>query len=237
MPSMDWLNPMGQDVRMPADNSQEQVRVEPLVTWARWAAGLLGLSLVALAIASIVLPFATSYEWGSGGAIDKSARNASDLATFATTALVAGAALFAYAINGVRLVRLGVGSVAIEGNPTVDAAKEHQSRPPADSVGEVELPEEDDVRPVEQPAAELVTRDGTVGVFELKDVPARVIRDALEKWPASVGSPPDSLGEFQFATRKRGKGPHPWILKFQSKPEVRVFYGGRSKSGATVKQN
>ena len=79
----------------------------------------------------------------------------------------------------------------------------------------------------------LATNGEALSVFELKDVPLRVISDALNNWPAN-NPLPNNLAEFEFATRKQGKGNHPWILKFNGCKPVTISYGGRAKTGSTV---
>lgn len=214
-----------------ANNRQSRAEVVLLARWARWIAALLGLALLALGVLAVAGCFPTGYEWSGAGSLVKSTRSVSDLSGIVTTLAIAGVALLVYALNGVRLVKFGAGSVVAEGSPAVESFKEH---PPSEAEAkEVNVPEVEEVEPIRAPAEVL---DDEMAVFELASVPSRVISDALARWPADAGDPPGTLGQFEYASRRRGRGPHPWILKFKDRTEVRVFYGGRSKSAATVKR-
>ncbi len=215
------------------EKKQIRSHATALPTGIRWCSGILGLLLIGLAAMLIAWCFPTAYEWKGDGTMVKSTRAVSDLSGVVTALVLAGVGLFVFALNGVRLVKFGAGSLVAEGSQAVEYAKRRMEHPPSDEdARKVDLPDDEDVEPTEAPAAVL---DGDMAVFELNDVPTKVIRDALVQWPDTAGSPPDSLAEFQFASRKRGRGSHPWILKFEARPEVRVFYGGRGKSGATVR--
>jgi len=61
-----------------------------------------------------------------------------------------------------------------------------------------------------------------------------VLTDALLKWPPDIKKP-DDLSAFEFATRKTGKGNHPWTIKFKGRKAIIVSYGGYRKDEASVK--
>lgn len=215
-----------------AEKQQARTEVVPLVTWARWVSALLGLALLGLGVVAVTCEFPTAHEWSGDGSLVKRTRSISDLSGVLTVLAAAGIGLLAYALNGVRLVKFGVGSVVAEGSRAVESFKEH---PPSEAEAKsVQVPEVEEVEPTRDPAAVL---DDDMAVFELADVPSRVVADALAMWPADAGDCPSTLGRFEYASRRRGRGPHPWILKFKDRPEVRVFYGGRGKSDATVRRS
>lgn len=203
--------------------------VVPLATWTRIASAALGMALIGAGVLLVTTRFPTTHEWSGNGTLLKSSRSVSDLAGIVTASVLSGVAFLAYALNGVRIVRFGIGPLVAEGSAAVQHFKE---QPPSEhSAEDVELPDAD-VEPMKAPAAVL---GDAMAVFELADVPARVIADALRSWPAAAGDPPEALDSFEYASRRQGRGPHPWILKFRNRPEIRVFYGGRGKSDATVK--
>ncbi len=199
----------------------------------RWTAACFGLALIGLAVLAIICQFPTAFEKDAHGAIIKSTRSVADLATIATACLLGGTALLVYALNGVRLVRVGLGSLVAEGSSAAESATKYYAHPPTESVQEVNA-EGEPPEPTEPPAKQLFADDDEMAVFELQDVPLRVILDALQKWPSSAGRKPETLADFQFAVRKRGKGNHPWILKFRDCTPAKVSYGGRGKAEGTV---
>ncbi|MCL4686710.1 hypothetical protein KJ059_18380 [Myxococcota bacterium] len=186
-----------------------------------------------MAAALLFCQFPTTFELNGKGEIVKQTRSVGDLATIATACLIGGAALLVYALNGVRLVRVGLGSIVAEGSSAGESASKYYARPPTESVQNIDLPG-DPPEPTEAPAKQLTAVDDEVAVFELLDVPVQVVLDALGQWPDSAGRKPGTLADFQFATRKRGKGNHPWTLKFRDCTPVKVSYGGRGKADGTV---
>lgn len=78
-----------------------------------------------------------------------------------------------------------------------------------------------------------------VAVYGLSAVPMRVVADLVEYWRKQGRTGKRLLGQLEFAVRARGKGNHPWLLKFEEEPAMwRVSYGGRGMDGekATVRQ-
>ncbi len=215
-----------------ADKQQKgPAEVILLTPCTRRTSFVLGLVLAGLSIAAVLARFPTAYEWASDGSVVKSSRTVSDISGVATALAISGVALLAYAMNGVRLTKFGVGSVVAEGSSAVKSFREH---PPSEADAKSVEVDAEEVEPTREPAAVL---DDQMAVFELADVPSRVINDALAHWPADAGEPPSTLGAFEYASRRRGRGPYPWILKFAGHPEIRVFYGGRGKRDPTVRRN
>jgi len=121
-----------------AETSKGQVKWKPLPRWARICAAALGLALVVLAFGVLVCPFPTAREWSGYDYPLTSSRNAADLVTFATACLLAGLALIAYAINGVRLLRFGFGSSYVDGSDVADDARAYYDRPESESAEDVD---------------------------------------------------------------------------------------------------
>ena len=150
------------------EKKQSRSEVAALPTWARWCAAVLGLLLIGLAALLLTWCFPTAYEWKGDGTLVKSTRAVSDLSGIVTALVLAGVGLLAFALNGVRLVKFGAGSIVAEGSPAVEYAKRRMENPPSDEdAREVDLPDEEDVEPTETPAAVL---DGEMAVYELGDV-------------------------------------------------------------------
>lgn len=169
------------------------------------------------------------------GQTTKSTISSADSATPSVVLLAGGFALLVYGINGYRITKLTAGSIGAEtastaGSKATEFYKEPAGGgPPLEVAGDsASAPE-----PTQPPAKILATATEDLAVYELADVPTTVIKDALDKWPLSETSP-SNLGEFEFATRRRGQGNHPWTLKFRGKKPVVVSYGGQAKTAATV---
>ncbi len=151
----------------------------------------------------------------------------------AVAMFLAGVGLFVYGFNGYRLARVGFGSFNAEmSSPAISARKIEDAQ-----TKQVEVRGEasDSPEATEAPVAQVpVEGEGEFDVFKLEDIPLSVVKDALARWPDSE-RPPDNLGEFEFAMRKRGKGNHPWTLKFRGRKALSVWYGSRGGI-PTVKQ-
>lgn len=190
-----------------AKDQVDQTKVEPLGTKERWTAAVLGVALLALVVLAVLWDRPTVQEWTTGGSLIKRTRSVSDLSGVLTVLVAAGAALLAYALNGLRLIKLGFGSVSIDALPSVESTREESL---ADVPGV-------DAAPLGQ-----------------GKVPIQVLADALSAWPADAGDPPTNLDEFENGWKRGGQGSHPWFLKFKDRPVVRVYYGGRGRSGPHV---
>ncbi len=187
-------------------DKRESEEVKRLVWWERGLAALLGLALLALGILAVAGCFPTAYEWNAYGSLVKSTRSVSDLSGIVTALAIAGVALLAYALNGVRLIKFGAGSLNFEGGPEVKSTTQQTLE---------EVPAGTDP----------LNRDA---------VPVQVIADAIAAWPPEAGDPPTDLEQFESASHREGRGSHPWFLKFKDRPVVRVFYGGRGRTGPHV---
>lgn len=195
------------DSRTMADKRPDEADLKRLAAWERCVAGVLGLALLALVILAVVGCFPTAYEWNGYGSLVKSTRSVSDLSGIATALAVAGVALIAYALNGVRLVKFGAGSLNFDAGPEVNVTTQQTL---ADVPGASPAP------------------------LNREAVPVQVIADAIAAWPPEAGDPPTDLDHFESASHREGRGSHPWFLKFRDRPVVRVFYGGRGRTGPHV---
>lgn len=156
-----------------------------------------------------------------------------DTTILSAVLVIAGLVLVLYAINGYKLVRFSAGSFSAEAEDAKGRAQNfYSSDADLQESRTVEAPR-DAPQPTE-PAVGTVKENGEeLAVYELKDVPLSVVADAIGGWPEEDGAP-RSTSDFEFATRKKGKGNHPWTIKFHGRPAITVSYGGKGKSGPTV---
>jgi len=169
-------------------------------------------------------------ETNAEGKVIKAVNEQTDATTPSVVLIVGGLALHAFVLNGLRLSRISAGGVSAE---TLPSSAEIEDVLESDQAEQIDI---DGQPPPESGAAPIksVQHEGTdYAVYQLPAVPAKVIKDLLEKWPDGMEKI-ENLGVFRFAMRKKGKGNNPWIVKFAERPRVTVSYGGRGKGGATV---
>lgn len=209
-----------------------------LPTWARWVSAMLGILILSVAIIAFVCPpVRRTVELDpAGNAIKTSVSNA-DMTSPFLSLFGASMILILFAINGRKFTRISAGDYSAESeSPTANATEYYRQGPDQPEELAVSVPDDDAPEPTEPRAGVVTTTEGDLSVYRLLDVPSKVIRDAFSKWPS--GEPlPDDLQSFEFATRKNGKGNHPWTIKFRGKKPVVVSYGGRGKSDATVESS
>lgn len=142
-------------------------------------------------------------------------------------------------INGVRMTRVSIGTVSASSDEPGKRAEEYaKSRQPSTKV-EVDAPDqpaEAETEPTRTSDQLVVIDSEEETVYSLNAVPLRVLGDLLANWPTDHAKPRD-FSAFEFATRKTGRGNHPWLFKFRDLPGIRVSYGGQGKTEATVEQN
>lgn len=205
-----------------------------LPTSLRWASFLLGVAILFLSLFVLACPplHRTIELDGAGNAV-KTSLGTTDMTTPFLTMFVSALVLILFSINGRKFTRITAGDYTAESpSPTESASQYYKDRPVQEDELTVSVQDEAP-EPTEPRAGVVATTEGDLSVYRLTDVPAKVIRDALQNWPASEELP-DDLQSFEFATKKLGKGNHPWTLKFRGKQPVVVSYGGRGKTGATV---
>ncbi|HGM5919363.1 TPA: hypothetical protein ACKP5X_001644 [Stenotrophomonas maltophilia] len=163
----------------------------------------------------------------------KASFESTDTTLLSAVLAVGGLVLVLYAINGYKLIRFAAGSFSAEAEHAKDLAQNFY-RLGADVADSKQVETAREAPQPTEPAVGTVKENGEeLAVYELKDVPLSVISDAITAWPNEDGAP-RSTADFEFATRKKGKGNHPWTIKFQGKPAITVSYGGQGKAGATV---
>lgn len=214
----------------------ERALSDSLRTSARWACCIAGLiSVVSAFFVLFQPPSRSTVEWKEKGVFAKSSATSVDTSTPFTVLVVSGFALLIYGLNGYRIIRLSAAGITAEAASAAAKAEEFYGSTQQDvETLRIEQPGEVAPPPPTQPPATTIYDAGDdIAVYELKDVPFSVLRDALSSWP-SLEKPPGDLRDFEFASRKRGKGNHPWTLKFRGHSPVLVSYGGHAKAGATV---
>lgn len=151
--------------------------------------------------------------------------------------LVAGAFFsLIWSANGLRFTTFKAGP--LEGSaqpPELVAAREWQEEPEAGLAVTVPAAdvEADEVEPRAKKKGSIELYGEREAVYSLEAIPTKVIRDLLSQWPTREELPSD-LSAFEFATRKTGKGNHPWTVKFEGHPAIRIAYGGQAKKAPTV---
>jgi hypothetical protein len=216
---------------------QPDAQVERLSKGDQRTACLLGVFLFCVAAYVFLAPpvrLSEEENETKQGVERKRARSSTDTTTLAIVLVSSAIGLWGYALNGLRIVRFGVGSL------TADASG------PASKAGAFfaqENPKTIPVAPIEDPAPEPTeSEEGTIihngeklAVYKLDSLPLKVLIDALTNWPGGAEKRPVDLATFEFAARKPGQGNNPWTIKFRGKDAVSVSYGGKSKTAATTK--
>lgn len=200
----------------------------------RWLSALSGATLLVLAGLTLYFPpGAVTLEEDANGRVSKRVLSTSSNATPAIALFAGGLGLLLYGVNGLRLTRFSAGGLSAESGPAERKAREYYAYP--DHPEEVTISGDESAPEPSQPPASVITTQSheDLAVYELEDVPSSVVKDALQNWPKALPAL-TNLGEFEFATRRRGKGNYPWTLKFRGRSAVTVSYGGRGKTGATV---
>lgn len=146
---------------------------------------------------------------------------------------VSGCALVLFGVNGLRITRLHGARFGTE-TPELKEAEKYLKTPELqDQATEVVGKDDESPPPQDSPSGQVAdTSNDQYYVYSLAEVPAKVLGDAISECPP--GDRPENMGTFEFATRKRGKGNHPWILKFNGKKAIIVTYGGYGKVKPTV---
>lgn len=203
----------------------------------RWLSGIIGISIIFAAFTLLFFPpERASRELDGSNIVVKVVLETADVTTPFLLIFLAGFALLVFAINGFRFAKISAAGVSAEAPDTAAAAKGYYEAPSEDRPKtEVTVEDKESPEPSEVPTGYLEAEDGKYAVYRLNELPTSVILDALALWPPGDTEPGDLSG-FEFATRKTGKGNHPWTLKFKGKKAVVVSYGGQGKAGATVAQ-
>ncbi|WP_280570759.1 hypothetical protein [Chromohalobacter sp. 296-RDG] len=151
--------------------------------------------------------------------------------------VIGGLILLGFVLNGLRFTKITAGSVSAEAKDAGEAAEDYyESTGGERDEEEVSVEDKESPEPSESPITYVEHDDGRYSVYSLTAVPVSVLGDSLSKWPEDVPKP-DDLSAFEFATRKTGKGNHPWTIKFKGRKALTVSYGGHGKSEATVSES
>lgn len=144
-----------------------------------------------------------------------------------------GLGILAFTLNGLRFSKISAAGLSAESGDPAEAAEEFYETPKEDRAeAEVTVNDKESPEPSESPVTYVEQDDGRYAIYSLPAVPATVLSDAVSNWPGGNG--PDEITSFEFATRKTGKGNHPWTVKFKGKKAITVSYGGYGKTEPTV---
>ena len=163
----------------------------------------------------------------------KASFEAADTTLLSAVLVIGGLVLVLYAINGYKIIRFSAGGFSAEADNAKERAQNFYKSEAGNTNSKTVEATREAPQPTEPPVGTINENGDELAVYELKDVPLSVISDAISAWPNEDGTP-RSTADFEFATRKKGRGNNPWTIKFQGKPAVTVSYGGQGKPGATV---
>lgn len=203
---------------------------------ARWLLGVIGVALIgASALLVYMPPEPSTVERDSKDVQIKRVSAPTDLSSVFVTVVLAGAGLLLFAVNGYKFTRFSAAGVTADSESVAAEAKKQLSADAGDTPKiQIDRTSEPEPKPTQPPATTVDAQDEAYAVYTLIDVPAQVVQDALSGWPDEHRRP-STLAEFEFASRKRGKGNHAWQIKFRGSPPVVVTYGGFAKADPTVK--
>jgi hypothetical protein len=207
---------------------------EKLNSWEKGISGVLGLLLVASAAAMAYFPPAPhTIKRDSKNFQVSSTSTPSDTSTLTLGIMLSGIGLFLFSLNGYRFTRFSAAGVSAESGPIKEKARKELTEN-ITSAEHIDIQDKEAPSATALPLTRVKAKDTEYEIYSLANVPSRVIEDALNSWPTPEDKPTST--EFQFASRKAGKGNHSWQLKFAGHPLVDVSYGGYSKKMPTVKE-
>lgn len=211
------------------------IQNQELPGWIRWLTTFLGGCLMIGASGILYCPPTKFSKEFDKGVVVKIILESSDITTPFLSIFLAGLALAVFGINGMRFAKITAAGVTAEtSNPTTAASNFYKAPSEERPESEVTIDAKTSPEPNELPAGSLESNDGgKYAVYSLNQVPSSVIQDAFQNWPGEDRQPEDLSG-FEFATRKTGRGNHPWTIKFKGRKAVTVKYGGHGKTSATV---
>lgn len=209
-------------------------KTEQLTQTERIVGALLAVVLAAIAFVVLYRPPTKSITETSGAGGKTHVIQESQDSTNPFVALfLGGLVVFVFSLNGLRLSKISAAGVSAESPDAGKAAQEFYETEVEDRAEEeVTVPNKDSPEPVDPPIRYVEQDDKRYAVYSLEAVPASVMGDALSNWPE--GTKPAVMGSFEFASRRTGRGNHPWTVKFKGNRAVTVSYGGYGKKTATV---
>lgn len=201
----------------------------------RWTMALSAIVIMILAVCLLYFPpQKSSSELDVQNSINKVVHETSDVTNPFLAIFLTNFALLVYAINGIRFAKLSAAGVTAEATDITENAKRFHDKPSEDrKQTSIEVKDKDSPQPIVETTRVLKANKDKYAVFKLDEIPSSVIIDAFNQWPENLDKP-ENFSSFEFATRKTGKGNHPWTLKFKDKAVV-VSYGGQGKKDSTVK--
>jgi hypothetical protein len=217
--------------------TSETERDKRLSTCERTMIALAGVVALAIAMALTFYPTSRVKEERDGkNLVVKSSVEQTDQKELSLLLTASSLIMFFWALNGLRLSKLTVGSVSAE--TKVDAVKVAEKYAKADQAPTdvtVPTPPPEDIKEPSNPVevGSVVIHNELEAVYSLANTPRYVLEDLFKIWPVALPKPND-YSTFEFATRKKGKGNHPWTVKFADLPAFRISYGGQGKEAATV---
>lgn len=208
----------------------------PKLHWAaRLVCGLLGAALIAGAGLLMYKP--PLHETISRDSKDFQVTRVSEpmeLGSAVVAILFGGLGVLLFALNGYRFSKFSAGGVSAESDAVAQSAAKDLAKPNDETTPiKIDKGAEPDPQPTQPAVGSVVAEDGEYAVYQLSDVPVKVVTHALSALTAQKTAP-DTLSDFEYASRKKGKGNHAWRLKFRGKPPIVVTYGGQAKSLPTV---
>jgi hypothetical protein len=160
-----------------------------------------------------------------------------DTSAFVVALFGAGVAFVVLAVNGRRLqsVKAGGQELSFDGERATGqkiVASLKGKLTAAESKTESSEPKSDVAEPIAA-ARGTVTVDGQeMDVYSLEDLRPFVLLDLLTKLNENDLLP--KVLDVEFIARHRGRGNHPWYVKFRESQIWRVSYGGQAKTGPSI---
>lgn len=146
-----------------------------------------------------------------------------------------GVLLILFGANGLLLLRVSGPGFVAETHSLEDLAKGfYRSRPDLLAKATEDTQSGDQGEPADdastnQKAAAIIEQNGViVKVYDLQSVPSNILAHAILNWPDN--SRPQTVGDFEFASKPVGKGNRPWTVQFSGLKPVIVTYGGRGNN-------
>lgn len=216
-------------------SSNRSVRRDELTGTQRLSGAFAALALIVIGFRVWYFPPTHSLvELGPHGEVVRTTKEQADGTTPFLVLVLSGVVLLGFVLNGLRFTKITAAGVSAEAKDAGEAAEDYyESTGGERDEEEVSVEDRESPEPNESPITYVEHDDGRYAVYSLTAVPTSVLVDALSKWPEDLQRP-DDLSAFEFATRKTGKGNHPWTVKFKGRKAVTVSYGGYGKSEATV---
>jgi hypothetical protein len=150
-----------------------------------------------------------------------------DPTAFSISLLVFGGIALVLAANGRKILRLSKEGADFDGHSPSEVTKDDKNAQKAIEKADKEPP----VTPV-TPSTTFVKDGYEYQTYELDGIPPEVIADIQQEQPDVIKSFADIL----YGFRRTGQGNPSWFVKLRTGTTLQVSYGGRGKTGSTVKK-